>query len=197
MLFYSTFSQLTIINGKLIIRKLLIILFVIQLSGLVYAQQTETNLQLYLKLAKSISEKLAAGENLTALPDSSNYYKYSVLYNVWKKSKKNRAVKSNKIRIDTVITEYPDLYRSGLFGDYYLVRKLKMIYSPESKPELKDSVSFLDTLFFTNRSRIENSAFPFTKGKLPEEPFLSSIFEPIIYVGVTITLIYLLFVTRS
>ena len=135
--------------------------------------------------------------NLKVVPDSDNYYKYSVLYNSWKEKKKLGTLKTKKVRIDTAVTEYPDLYRDGLFGDYHLVRKLKLIYSYDNNPELRDSVLITDTLLFNNLSEIENGAFPFTKGKLPEEPFLSSIFEPVIYIGVTIGIIYLLFAKRS
>ena len=176
---------------------MLLILLLSQFSSLVFAQQFETNLQLYLKLAKSISNKLAETHSISAYPDSGNYSEYSILYNSWKQGKKSDTLENRKIRIDTAITEYSDLYRDGLFGDYYLVRKLKLIYAPVQQPAMRDSVIISDTLLFDNVSKIENGAFPFTKGNLPDEPFFYSVLEPIIYVGVTISVIYLLFITRS
>ena len=172
-------------------------MLVSQLSNLLFAQQSETNLQLYLKLAKSISNKLAETHNFGVFPDSSNYYKYSALYNSWKSGKTIDTLRNIKVRIDTAITEYSDLYRNGLFGDYYLVRKLKLIYTPVKHPAIRDSVMISDTILFDNVSQIENGAFPFTKGVLPDEPFFFSILEPVIYIGVTISVIYLLFITRS
>ncbi len=135
-------------------------------------------------------------ENVVITPDSNNYYKYAVLYNVWG-GKRNDSTNRKVVRIDSVITDYKELLRDGLFGDYHLVRELKLIYSTEDNSAKRDSIAITDTLLFENRSNIENSAFPFTLGKIPAEPFWESLLEPIIYIGVTISVIYLLFITRS
>lgn len=44
---------------------------------------------------------------------------------------------------------------------------------------------------------LENISYPFTQAQLPAEPFLASVYEPVIAVGVTAITVILFFTVRS
>ena len=172
----------------------IVLLLSVVFSSSIYSQKVESNLDLFLRLAENIANNYEVTYGKQIVPDSSNKTEFSIFYNYWKnrKTKKDNLAEVN-IKIDSVRTKYTDLYRNGLFGDYKLVRKVSIYYSG-LKP---DSSSIVDTLTLENYSSIENSAFPFTKSKIPAEPFWQSLIEPGIYLGVTISVVFLLFTTRS
>jgi hypothetical protein len=172
----------------------IIILLAVVSSSSIYCQKIESNLKLFLNIAEKIANEheITYGQQVT--PDSSILKKYPLFYNYWNNRKpKSEDLTKIQIKIDSVKTEYTDLYRDGLFGDYKLVRKISIFYS---NPQPKSN-SIIDTLTLDNFSSIENPAFPFTKSELPPEPFWQSLIEPLVYLGATISVVILLFTTRS
>ncbi len=172
----------------------IIILFAVFFSSSIYAQKVESNLDLFLRLAKDIANKYEITYHRQVIPDSSNFKKFPIFYNYWNNRKpREKNLAKIHIRIDSVKTNYTDLYRNGLFGDYKLVRKISLYYNGYQPA----SSSIVDTLTLGNYPSIENPAFPFTKSEIPAEPFWQSLIEPLVYLGVTISVVFLLFTTRS
>lgn len=97
--------------------------------------------------------------------------------------------------------DYGEVYRSGILGDYYAPR---MIHLSGNFNLLGNNVitkdfnyTAKDTIDVDSVKRIENSAYPFTQGSLPSEPFFSGIIEPVVAVGTAALAVILFFTIRS
>lgn len=117
-----------------------------------------------------------------------------------------RLVKNDeaKIKIDFIIDDclvsYGEPRKDGWFGDFYTERTIKLsgnYFIPNSVSVKNFSFEETDIVKVDDIQKIENRAFPFTKGELPPEPFLSSILEPIVAVGAAAITIILFFSVRS
>lgn len=97
--------------------------------------------------------------------------------------------------------EYSEMFRNGWFGDH-LVQRYAAIYgnflqtfSSEGKRDFMFEV--IDTIKVADIKSLENESFPFTKGAVPPEPFLSGLAEPLIAIGTAAVIIALFFSIRS
>ncbi len=107
--------------------------------------------------------------------------------------------------IQNAEVKYGEQERDGFLGDFYVSRELilsgnYLITSSEvsSSNELKEfNYSFTDKVKVEDIDKIENRSFPFTSGKLPSEPFFSSLLEPVIAVGAAAIAVILFFSVRS
>lgn len=99
--------------------------------------------------------------------------------------------------------EYKNSFSDGFFGDISLERqitvtgsftiiKLNHVIQPIGFSETRTDTVKLDEI-----SNLEDRSIPFTQGKIPSQPFLSTFWEPILVVGTLITTIILLFTIRS
>jgi len=111
---------------------------------------------------------------------------------------------SNSLKVNFVIdncsVEYSDSFRDGFFGDFYIERNLKLSgnYLISSKSDLiKFELTKTDTINADDYEKVENRSFPFTRGKPPEEPFFSSLLEPVVAVGAAAVAVILFFSVRS
>ena len=97
--------------------------------------------------------------------------------------------------------EYGELDRSGWFGDYYTPRTVFIsgnYFTSISADPLSDYfISVTDTVRVKDINTLENESFAFTRGKIPTEPFFSSIWEPIIAIGIAAAAVILFFSIRS
>ena len=97
--------------------------------------------------------------------------------------------------------EYGEMFRDGWFGDHYIPRYTAIYgnylqtFSSEGKRNFMFEV--IDTIKVEDIKDLENDFFPFTKGNVPPEPFLSGLAEPIIAIGTAAVLIALFFSIRS
>lgn len=97
--------------------------------------------------------------------------------------------------------EYGDVERDGWFGDYYTTRTIEIkgnymqTFSEKGLEEF--NISEKDTVKVSDIEKLENESFPFTQGKIPAEPFLSSIWEPVIAIGIAAVTVFLFFTVRS
>ncbi len=105
------------------------------------------------------------------------------------------------IVMDNAGVEYGDLDRSGWFGDYYSPRTVFIsgnYFTSNSANPLSDYViSVTDTIRVKDISTLENVSFAFTRGKIPTEPLFSSIWEPVIAIGIAAAAVILFFSIRS
>lgn len=103
--------------------------------------------------------------------------------------------------IDHALVRYDKPFRKSLFGDYYTKREITLggnyaVMQP--KVIVKNfAYSYIDTVEANKVKEIENASFPFTKGQLPAEPFLSSVYEPVIAIGAAALTVILFFTVRS
>ena len=105
------------------------------------------------------------------------------------------------IVIESTGVEYAEMFRDGWFGAHYVQRYCALYgnylqsFSSEGKREFEFSI--VDTVKVENIKDLQNDSFPFTKGKIPPEPFLSGIAEPLIAIGVAAAVVILFFSVRS
>lgn len=99
--------------------------------------------------------------------------------------------------------EYANAFLEGFFGSTYLERNISTDCSLTITGKDKTIKSFelneikKDTVNLSDLSDIENQNLPFTRSKIPPQPFLSGFWEPIIAVGTLILTVILLFTIRS
>jgi hypothetical protein len=68
-------------------------------------------------------------------------------------------------------------------------------YSESGKREFE--ITRIDTVKVDDLKSLENDSFPFTKGTIPPEPFLSGFAEPLIAIGIAAAVIVIFFTVRS
>jgi len=105
------------------------------------------------------------------------------------------------IVIESAGVEYGEMFRDGWFGTHYVQRYCTLYgnylqsFSAEGKREFEYSI--VDTVKVEDIKSLENESFPFTKGKIPPEPFLSGLAEPLIAIGIAAAVVILFFSVRS
>jgi len=111
----------------------------------------------------------------------------------------------NPPHIDIVMegagVEYGEMFRDGWFGTHYIQRYSTIFgnylqtFSETGKRDFE--ITMLDTVKVEDLKFLENESFPFTKGGIPSEPFLSGFAEPLIAIGVAAAVVVLFFTVRS
>ncbi|MCK9212597.1 MAG: hypothetical protein M0P61_17335 [Ignavibacteriaceae bacterium] len=193
---------------KFILKRGSFLFLSISLSFQVYGQ-TKTNLELFFQLADS------AANNLTLnLKEEKNFQidfvlgkDYQVFQNSILSHFPNKEIKDEegKILVHFALTdvkvEYSEPERKGLFGSLWIKRTLHISgnYSIISNTNEVKNFSYTanDELPYEDIASVENSSFPFTQGKIPAEPFFSSLLEPAIALGSAATAVYIFFTARS
>ena len=181
-----------------------------------FSQVKFTNLQIFYKLADSSASNL-----VTQIPASPKKIKLNLtLGNSYKiftdeiiSSLNNKGVKilsenskdssyiDINFTIDNAKVSYNDLFRKSIFGEFYTTRNLTLsgnyiVFSSDVKTH-NFNFSYADTVSISDIKNIENPSYPFTQSQLPAEPFISSIYEPVIAVGASALTVILFFTVRS
>lgn len=171
--------------------------------------QSKSNMEIITNLVgKSVSEtglKESQSEFSLHLLSPTNY---EILNNVASSffSTGNKINSQSSLKVEYSITDlqvnYPDVFRDGWFGNFLLEREIKLNgnYSIAENGKRKSemfSISAKDTVSYDELSFIENPSLPFTRGNVPEEPFFSGIWEPVVAVAAIVTTVYLFFSVRS
>lgn len=192
-----------------------IIILIIFFSGITFGQ-TRSNLEILLKMVDSSAVGIVKNlpENHSSVKISFDLgSQYSVFSNTVLKeiSSKNIKITSENLldqqrtQIDYIVqsvkVNYRGMFRDWIFGSYYTTRRIALkgnysIQSPNANV-IEFNYVYSDTVNVDDINEIENPAYPFTHGKLPPEPFLSSIYEPVIAIGTAAIAIYLFFKLRS
>ncbi|GAB4299403.1 MAG: hypothetical protein Kow0098_25860 [Ignavibacteriaceae bacterium] len=191
--------------------------FLILLLSVLTYSQSKTNLQVCNELVDSslqkVIQKIPAGsKNIILTLSLGNDYSvfsnniYAGLQNAgYKISVDDSGIKGELIRlnyvIDNVSVKYSDLYRDGIWGDYYLKRTVLLSgsYSILGKQNITDSFIYSATDSVRNEEikLLENSSYEFTRSEKPAEPFLSSLLEPVIAISAAAAAVILFFSIRS
>jgi hypothetical protein len=105
--------------------------------------------------------------------------------------------------LDNIKVDYPELYRDGFLGGFIMERKIQLsvtyLVSTNSNVGNAKQLKFLkeDNVPYSNAGNLENISYSFTSAKIPEEPFFSSILEPVVAIGTAAVAVYLFFNLRS
>jgi hypothetical protein len=103
--------------------------------------------------------------------------------------------------LDQAKVKYGDIFRSGLFGSYFLPRTIEITgnYSIKDSSFLykEFNYNYTDTVRVDNVKTLENNSYPFTQAPVPSEPFFSSLFEPLVAIGTAAIAVFLFFTIRS
>lgn len=182
-------------------------LVVFAIFSLISFAQSKKNLELIFEFVdNSLSEvKRSPGKNFVLkfnAVDNLDVIKGRVAYNL--KDFSGEGVETELIyTVDSLSVNYPEMFRDGLFGDYFLVRNVNYsgYYSiiENNKPEENRKFSFneQDTVSHNELSLIETQAIDFTKGEVPAESFFDGFVETSIAVGAAVLSIVLFFIIRS
>ncbi|MEW6702218.1 MAG: hypothetical protein AB1298_05820 [Bacteroidota bacterium] len=111
------------------------------------------------------------------------------------------------ITVNCILTsagiEYKNSFSSGLFGGTVLERKAMfagsylIVKSNNMIQPFEYAAAKTDTIKLEEISALENQTLPFTQAKIPAQPLLTSLLEPIIVVGTLIVTVILLFTVRG
>ncbi|MEJ5351129.1 MAG: hypothetical protein WHS65_06025 [Melioribacteraceae bacterium] len=111
---------------------------------------------------------------------------------------------SSKVNLIYALTDitvnYHNINQINFFTDDKLVREISLAgYSFFSKSEKPNRFfyKYSDTVKFSDVESLENKALTFTQGKIPEQPVLKNLIQPVIIVGVLISTVILFFTVRS
>lgn len=103
--------------------------------------------------------------------------------------------------IENAVVNYGEIFRDGFLGDHFVERKVFISGSyrfQDKEVKIKDFYfDNIDTVKFDEIQILENSSYPFTKGEIPSEPFLSNLFEPLVAITTAAVVIALFFTVRS
>jgi hypothetical protein len=178
--------------------------------------QTKTNLDIFYSLTDSlvhqINSEIPSSEKKILLTLNLGQ-SYSLLSN----SIKERFKQSGKEildqpqdelkipNVDIVMegagVEYGEIFRDGWFGTHHIQRYSTIFgnylqtFSESGKKEFE--ITRIDTVKVDDLKFLENDSFPFTKGTIPSEPFLSGFAEPLIAIGTAAAVIVIFFTVRS
>lgn len=189
----------------------LFLLALIMLPASAAIAQTDSNMDIFNRLVDSSVvkiNKVIPGNGDTIAVRFSPAENYSVFRNrvVLDFSRLGRKIvpgSSNVVNYSIVKAgvNYGDMYRDGVFGDYFMPRtlSLKGSYSVESASEMPGEFHFtsVDTVAVDDLETIENPAYTFTGGDVPSEPFFSSLFAPVVAIGSAALAVILFFTVRS
>jgi len=196
-------------------RTLLPIIIMIIFSN-VLQSQTPTNLEVFYSLTDSLVDKI-----VEEIPKEKNKILLTLnlgqSYSLFSNSIRERFKESGKEilqqppddlnvpHIDIVMegagVEYGEMYRDGWFDSHYIPRhsvifgNFLQTYSTEGKRNFE--ITSVDTVKVEDMKSLENESFPFTKGTVPAEPFISGFAEPLIAIGIAVAVVVLYFTIRS
>ena len=189
--------------------------FLIAVFSFSLQAQTKTNLDVFKVLVdSSITEALV---NISDSPkdiylDLNLGSSYAILedqiFKSIKAHKKNISLISNpseniglSYSIENAVVNYGEIFRDGFLGDHFVERKVFISGSyrfQDKEVKIKDFYfDNIDTVKFDEIQTLENSSYPFTKGEIPSEPFLSNLFEPLVAITTAAVVIALFFTVRS
>jgi hypothetical protein len=199
------------INGKILSLLIALMLFFSQGNC-----QTKTNLEVFYSLTDSLVDKIVkeipSNEKklLLKLNLGESYSLFSnQIISEFRKNGKEIFEHSGdstdfpyiNIVMENAEIDYGEIFRDGWFGTHYVERYSSIsgnylqTFSGEEKKEFE--ISNVDTVKVEDIKFLENDSFPFTKGTLPSEPFISAFAEPLIAIGTAAAAVVLFFTIRS
>jgi hypothetical protein len=176
--------------------------------------QTKTNLEIFYSLVDSsvirVVKELPADNDSVSLElnlgESYSVFNNKIIASLYSLGKIVTISSSSgkpeiNFVIDRVATEYGEIFRSSLLGEYLIPRNLSLsgnfLIQSNSAVYRNFTFTFSDTIKVDEVESVQNESFPFTRGKVPSEPFFSGLFEPVIAIGTAALAVILFFTIRS
>ena len=178
--------------------------------------QTKTNLEVFYSLSDTLVDKIVkeipSSEKKLVLKlnlgESYSLFSNEIISEFKKDGKEiveSSLDSGNYTFVDIVMEgagiEYGEMFRDGWFGTHYVQRYSTIFgnylhtFSGSEKKEFE--ITNIDTVKVEDIKYLESDSFPFTKGTIPPEPFLSGVAEPIIAIGTAAAVVALFFIIRS
>ena len=181
-----------------------------------FSQVKSTNLEIFYKLADSAASSLdqripASQKNVKLnliLGSAYNIFGNEIISslnhngrNIVNENVKDSSFAAVNFIIDNAKVTYGKLFKKSIFGEFYTTRNLILsgsyvLFSRNAK-SYNFNYSYTDTVSASDVKNIENPSYPFTQAQLPAEPFLASVYEPVIAVGTAALTVILFFTIRS
>ncbi len=178
--------------------------------------QTKNNIEVFFNLADSAANSIIENMPSKLKPvkvhfDLSNDYSVfnnriladlkSNGVNVVPVNLKDTSYSQINFTISDAQVNYKNMFRESFLGKFYLERNIMLI----GNYSISDSLLFIkkfsyvsnDTVSYNSIGNIQSSSYPFAKGEIPAEPFISSFWEPLVAIGATATAVLLFFTIRS
>ncbi|PIW70832.1 MAG: hypothetical protein COW08_00105 [Ignavibacteriales bacterium CG12_big_fil_rev_8_21_14_0_65_30_8] len=178
--------------------------------------QTKTNLNIFNELVDSsvvslINNLHTNGNEINLKLELGNTYSLfqnRILYDLKEGNikvnlfpQRNENITNINFAIEKMEVNYYDIERESLFGEFLMPRELTIkgnfSISRENTFTKNYNYTFLDTVNVKAVSELENASYTITKGKMPSEPFFSSITEPVIVISSAAVAVILFFTIRS
>lgn len=191
------------------------VLFLLLLANLSLLSQTKTNLDVFKVLVdSSIAGALVNSNNSLSeihldlkLGSSYNIFEDQIYRSVQAQNKKivsvNNPLGNSELSysIENAAVKYGEIDRDGFLGDHFVPRIISLSgsYRLNEKETKMENFYYesIDSVRFDEIQTIENPSYPFTKGEIPSEPFLSDLFEPLVAITTAAVVIALFFTVRS
>jgi len=178
--------------------------------------QTKTNLEVFYSLTDSLVDRIVKeipSNEIKILLQLNLGESYSLFSNeiisefrrngkkIFEQSNDSTDLPYVNIVLENADVEYGELFRDGWFGTHYVERystisgNYLQAFSGDEKKEFE--ITNVDTVKVEDVKYLENDAYPFTKGSLPPEPFISGLAEPLVAIGTAAVVVVLFFVIRS
>lgn len=178
--------------------------------------QSATNLDVFYSLTDSLVDQINS-----EIPSSQKKILLTLnlgqSYSLFSNSIKDKFIKSGReileqspdeVNIPTVNiviegagVEYGEMFRDGWFGSHYIQRYSTIfgnyLQSISERGKKDFEITKVDSVKVEDIKYLENESFPFTKGTIPPEPFLSGFAEPLIAIGTAAVVIVIFFTVRS
>lgn len=186
------------------------------LSSSIVFPQIKTNIEIFYSLTDSLVNDVASGlnednKNITLtlnLGDSYSVFSNSIRNGLQKKgikifpvSSESKILPEINLNLINAKVEYGESERDGWFGNYYVSRTIAIEGNYLNSLSGDGLISYyfksVDSVNVDEIESLESESFPFTKGKVPGEPFFSSLWEPVIAIGVAAVTVILFFSVRS
>lgn len=149
---------------------------------------------------KNIDLSLTLGKSYSLFANHLMLVFYKAGYKINSKDTSGKTTSINYV-LDQAEVNYGDIFRKGLFGSYFLPRRINISgnYSVKNNSFVykEFSYNYLDTVKVDSIKVLENNSYLFTQGDVPPEPFFSSLFEPMIAIGTAAIAVFLFFTIRS
>jgi hypothetical protein len=175
------------------------------------SSQTKSNLEIFYLLADSSVNMFVHSDNpngsfYTEVTNSGTFSVFNSHILAFLQTKEFKPISEKGTNasqflysIEKASTVYGDIFRDGFLGTYLIQRELtfKGNYFYTGKGLTEFNLVYSDTVKVDDIKILENSAFSFTVGVVPAEPFFSGLFEPVAALSTAAAAVILFFTVRS
>lgn len=173
--------------------------------------QTKSNNQKFIEVFDSAFVKIKPGiernvslffENSEQYPEIKSRFIYLLNENKFNVTETNQEP-NLYYKIDSVELSYQNLERDGLFGSFNVERMIKFNSTVNFRNlngkliTEKIAIKEKDTIEYDSIEEIEKYSYGFLKAEHPQEPFLKTVWDPVLLIGAAAASVIVFFFVRS